>query len=74
MSIEHIRRMMLQHRELGGNPTKIVMSKKTFDELKAEAQKIMTVDFDDPAVPITVYGMDIEIRDDIDPGVMFIVS
>lgn len=74
MPIEYIRRMMLQHMEVGGNPTKITMNRKTYDELKSEAQEIMTVDFDDPAVPITVYGMDIEIRDDIDPGVMFIVS
>lgn len=74
MPIEYIRRMMLQHREVGGNPTKIAMSRKTYDELKSEAQKIMTVDFDDPSVKKTVYGMDIEIRDDLDPGVMFIVS
>jgi len=72
MVIDDIKRMRTQYMRYGGEPTKITMSRKTYDEMVSGIRQLMTVP--DNEEDWKVCGMEIEIRDDIDPEVMFIVS
>ena len=68
-----IKRMRLSHLRLGGNPKKITMSRKTFNDMVSEVNELMCFDAGDHP-EYTVYGMEIEIRDDVDTETLFIVS
>ena len=70
--IDDIKRMRHQHMRYGGEPTKITMSRKTYVEMVSGIRQLMTVP--DNEEDWKVCGMEIEIRDDIDPNTMFIVS
>ena len=68
-----IKRMRWDHLRHGGEPTKITMSRKTFDEMVSGIRELMCIDEGDHP-EYTVCGMEIEIRDDVDPETLFIVS
>lgn len=68
-----ITRMRLSHLRLGGDPKKITMSRKTFNDMVSGVRELMCIDAGDHP-EYTVYGMEIEIRDDVDPETLFIVS
>ena len=70
--IDDIKRMREQHMRYGGEPTKITMSRKTYREMVDGIRLLMTVP--DNVEDWKVCGMEIEIRDDVDPNTMFIVS
>ena len=70
--IDDIKRMQNQHMRYGGEPAKITMSRKTYVEMANGIRQLMTVP--DNEEDWTVCGMVIEIRDDIDPNTMYIVS
>ena len=70
--IDDIKRMRHQHMRYGGEPTKITMSRKTYVEMVSGIRQLMTIQ--DNEEDWKVCGMEIEIRDDIDPNTMFIVS
>ena len=70
--IDDINRMRYQHMKYGGEPTKITMSRKTYNEMVDGIRQLITMP--DNGKDWKVYGMEIEIRDDVDPQVMFIVS
>lgn len=72
MVIDDIKRLRLAHMRYGGEPTKITMSRKTYVEMVSDIRQLMTIPYN--ADDWTVCGMEIEIRDDVDPNVMFIVS
>lgn len=67
-----IKRMRLDHMRHGGNPTKITMSRKNFHDMVSGIRELY-IDAGDHA-DYTVCGMEIEIRDDVDPETLFIVS
>ena len=71
--VEDIQRMRNQHMRYGGEPTKITMSRITYCEMVDGIRQLMTVP-DNAEEEWKVCGMEIEIRDDVDPKVMFIVS
>ena len=71
--IDDIKRMRLAHMRYGGEPKKITMSRKTYEEMVMGIRQLMTVREDDYET-WTVCGMEIEVRDDVDPSTMFIVS
>ena len=73
MVIDDIKRLRTQHMRYGGEPTKITMSRKTYEEMIRGIRQLMTVP-DNAEEEWKVCGMEIEIRDDVDPEVMFIVS
>ena len=68
-----IKRMRWDHLRHGGNPKKITMSRKTFDGMVSGVRELMCIDEGDHP-EYTVCGMEIEIRDDVDPETLFIVS
>ena len=68
-----IKRMRWDHLRHGGEPTKITMSRKTFVEMVSGVRELMCIDEGDHP-EYTVCGMEIEIRDDVDPETLFIVS
>ena len=68
-----IKRMRCDHLRHGGEPTKITMSRKTFYEMVSGVRELMCIDEGDHP-EYTVCGMEIEIRDDVDPETLFIVS
>ena len=68
-----IKRMRLDHLRHGGEPTKITMSRKNFVEMVSGVRELMCIDAGDHP-EYTVCGMEIEIRDDVDPETLFIVS
>ena len=68
-----IKQMRLSHLRLGGDPMKITMSRKTFYDMVSGVRELMCIDAGDHQ-EYTVYGMEIEIRDDVDPETLFIVS
>ena len=72
MVIDDIKRLQLQHMRYGGEPSKITMSRKTYNEMVSGICQLMTCP--DSGEDWTVFGMEIEIRDDLDPETMFIVS
>lgn len=71
--LNSIKRMRLSHLRLGGNPKKITMSRKTFNDMVSEVSELMCFDAGDHTES-TVCGMEIEIRDDVDQETLFIVS
>ena len=73
MVVDDIQRLRNQHLRYGGEPTKITMSRKTYEEMVSGIRQLMTVP-DNAEEDWKVCGMEIEIRDDIDPNTMFIVS
>ena len=68
-----IKRMRWDHLRYGGEPTKITMSRKNFVEMVSGVSELMCIDAGDHP-EYTVCGMEIEIRDDVDPETLFIVS
>lgn len=68
-----IKRMRWDHLRHGGEPTKITMSRKNFVEMVSGVRELMCIDKGDYP-EYTVCGMEIEIRDDVDPETLFIVS
>ena len=68
-----IKRMRLDHMRHGGNPTKITMSRKNFHDMVSGIRELFCIDEGDHD-DCTIYGMEIEIRDDVDPETLFIVS
>ena len=68
-----IYRMRLDHMRHGGNPTTITMSRKNFYDMVSGVRELMRIDEGDHP-EYTVFGMEIEIRDDVDPETLFIVS
>ena len=74
MVIDDIKRMRWSHLRAGATgPGKITMSRKTFIEMTSNVRELMCVDAGDHP-EWTVCGMQIEVRDDADPEVMFIIS
>lgn len=68
-----IYRMRLDHMRHGGNPTTITMSRKTFHDMVSGIRELVCIDAGDHA-DYTILGMGIEIRDDVEPETLFIVS
>lgn len=68
-----IKRMRWDHMRHGGNPTKITMSRKNFHDMVSGIRELVCIDAGDHA-DYTICGMEIEIRDDVDPETLFIVS
>ena len=68
-----IKHMRLDHLRHGGDPKKITMSRKTFHDIVSGVRELMCIDAGDHP-EYTVCGMEIEIRDDVDPETLFIVS
>lgn len=68
-----IKRMRWDHLRHGGDPQKITMSRKTFRDMVSGVRELMCIDEGDHP-EYTVCGMEIEIRDDVDPETLFIVS
>ena len=68
-----IKRMRLDHLRHGGEPTKITMSRKNYVEMVSGIRELIYIDEGDYP-KYTVCGMEIEIRDDVDPETLFIVS
>ncbi len=68
-----IKRMRFDHLRHGGNPKKITMSRKIFHDMVSGVRELMCIDAGDHP-EYTVCGMEIEIRDDVDPETLFIVS
>ena len=68
-----IKRMRWDHLRHGGDPKKITMSRKTFRDMVSGVRELMCIDEGDHP-EYTVCGMKIEIRDDVDPETLFIVS
>lgn len=74
MVIDDIKRMRWSHLRAGATgPGKITMSRKTFNEMVNGVRELMCVDAGDHP-DWTVCGMQIEVRDDVDPEIMFIIS
>lgn len=71
--LNSIKRMRWDHLRHGGEPTKITMSRKNFVEMVSGVRELMCIDAGDHP-EYTVCGMEIEIRDDVDPETLFIVS
>lgn len=71
--LNSIKRMRWDHLRHGGEPTKITMSRKNFVEMVSGVRELMCIDAGDHP-EYTVCGMQIEIRDDVDPETLFIVS
>ena len=69
-SIVRMRRDHLQH---GGEPKKITMSRKNFVEMASEISELTYIDAGDDQ-ECSICGMTIEIRYDVDPETLFIVS
>ena len=68
-----IKRMRLDHMRHGGEPKKITMSRKNFVELVSGLRDLVCVDMGDD-VGHVIFGMEVEIRDDVDPNTLFIIS
>lgn len=68
-----IKRMRWDHLRHGGDPKKITMSRETFHDMVSGVRELMCIDAGDHP-EYTVCGMEIEIRDDVDPETLFIVS
>ena len=74
MVIDDIKRMRWSHLRAGATgPGKITMSRKMFNEMVNGVRELMHVDAGDHP-DWTVCGMQIEVRDDVDPEIMFIIS
>ena len=71
--LKTIKRMRRDHLRNGGYPKKITMSRKTFQDMVSEVHELMCIDKGDHP-EYTICGMEIEIRDDVDPETLFIVS
>lgn len=71
--LNSIKRMRWDHLRHGGDPKKITMSRKNFVEMVSRVSELMCIDAGDHP-EYTVCGMEIEIRDDVDPETLFIVS
>lgn len=71
--LNSIKRMRWDHLRHGGDPKKITMSRETFNDMVSEVRELMCFDKGDHP-EYTVCGMEIEIRDDVDPETLFIVS
>jgi len=72
-TVKWIKRMMWDHIRNGGNPKKITMSRKNFVELVSELSDLVCIDLGDD-VGHMIFGMEVEIRDDVDPNTLFIIS
>ena len=71
--LNSIKRMRWDHLRHGGDPQKITMSRETFNDMVSEVRELMCIDEGDHPEN-RVCGMEIEIRDDVDPETLFIVS
>ena len=71
--LESIKRMRLDHLRHGGEPKKITMSRKNFVEMVSGIRELICIDAGDHP-EYSICGMAIEIRDDVDPETLFIVS
>ena len=68
-----IKRMIWDHMKHGGTPQKITMSRKNFRELVIGLRDLIAIDTGDD-IGNESFGMKIEIRDDVDPNTLFIIS
>lgn len=72
-AVLEIKKMQWEHIRHGGQPSKITMSTRTFVDIVDELNDLIAVNKGDH-VEYRIFGMDIEMRDDIDPSTMFIIS
>ena len=71
--IETIKRMINYQRMLGNHPTKISMSRQGYLELKISLSDIMLKPPDE-CNPTGIFGLEIEVRDELENGVLYIIS
>ena len=71
--LKWIKQMRVDHLRHGGEPKKITMSRKNFVEMVSGFRELVCIDAGDHP-EYTVCGMEIEIRDDVDPNTLFIIS
>lgn len=71
--IETIKRMINYHRMLGNHPTKVYMSRQGYRELMISVSDIMLKPPDECNVT-EIFGLEIEVRDDLENGVLYIIS
>ena len=72
-AVLEIKKMQWEHIRHGGQPSKITMSTQTFIEIVDELNDLIAVNKEGHIV-YQIFGMDIEMRDDIDQNTMFIIS
>ena len=65
-----IHRMKWQHIENGGEPTKVTMSVQTYYTMLNSVRDIMV----NAEKSKTICGLEIEVREDVEDDVLFIVS
>ena len=58
----------------GVHPTKICMTQRIYDELEAEAAQYLYSKKEETSDNSMVLGMQIEVRNDMDKGVLFYIS
>ena len=73
MVIDDIKRMRWEHLRHGEEPKKITMNQRTFDEIVSSSNELICIDAGDHP-EYKICGMDVEIRNDVDPTTMFIIS
>ena len=71
--IETIKRMINYQRMLGNHPTKICMSRQGYNELKISLSDIMLKPPDE-CNATGIFGLEIEVRDELENGVLYIIS
>ena len=71
--IETIKRMINYQRMLGNHPTKVYMSRQGYKELTISLSDIMLKPPDE-CNPTWVCGLEIEVRDELENGVLYIIS
>lgn len=71
--VTSIKQMMWDHIRHGGEPKKITMSRRNFVEMASNLRDLVCIDLGDDVVH-KIFGMEIVIRDDVDPNTLFIIS
>lgn len=71
---ELIKRARLRHIMMGQHPTKITMTQRMKDQLDWELIQHNEVLFSQESEDREILGLKIEVRNDLDYGVMFIIS
>ena len=72
--LELIKRAYRRAVMLGVHPTKTSMTQKMYDELEVEVAQMFYARSKPVKDYSEIFGMQIEVRDDLDNGVMFIIS
>ena len=71
--VETIQKMKYKHEANGGKPEKITMHSETYYSMLASCKEVMAVEIE--KVPhATICGLLMEVRNDMDKDVLFIVS